>query len=184
MDLVAIHRVAAVQGTQVALYRQLAIHHRVLWHEVWLVEVICMLHVGSSQTCTTATAVIWDMLTLHLNTHLIQLLLYMYDPYVCMTALSVQSWLYFRHIHVFSRINLCLIVLVSGIQMYSSTPNSTITHLIRAHCKKHKTVKQNYRLKWKTTESLALIDNNQSILISNKNFSDSVHRLTNQLTLQ
>lgn len=30
MDLLAIHRVAAVQGTQVTLYRQLAVHHRVL----------------------------------------------------------------------------------------------------------------------------------------------------------
>lgn len=48
MDLVAIHRVAAVQGTQVALYGQLAIHHRVLRDQVRLIEVIGMLHVCSS----------------------------------------------------------------------------------------------------------------------------------------
>lgn len=65
VDLVAIHRVAAVQGTQVALYRQLAVHHRVLRHQVWLVEVICMLHVSSSQTCTIATVVVSNTLIPH-----------------------------------------------------------------------------------------------------------------------
>lgn len=54
LDFVAEHRVAAVQGTQVALDGQLAVHHRILGLQIRLVEVVRMLHVGRSQTCSTA----------------------------------------------------------------------------------------------------------------------------------
>lgn len=51
VDFVAIHGVAAVQGTEVAFDGQLAVHHGVFRHHVWLVEVVRVLHVGSPQTC-------------------------------------------------------------------------------------------------------------------------------------
>lgn len=60
MDLLSVHRVAAVQGTQVTLYGQLAIHHWVLGHQIWLVEVVGVFHVSSSQTCGKTTTVSID----------------------------------------------------------------------------------------------------------------------------
>lgn len=53
MDLVAVHSVAPVQRAQVALDGQFAIHHGVLRHHVWLVEVIGVLHVCPAQACRT-----------------------------------------------------------------------------------------------------------------------------------
>lgn len=50
VDLVAVHRVAAIQGTEVAFDGQLAVHHRVFGHQVWFVEVVGVLHVCSPQT--------------------------------------------------------------------------------------------------------------------------------------
>lgn len=55
MNLVAVDGVAAVQCTQVTLYRQLPVHHRILGHQIRLVEVVRMLHVCSSKTCNTHT---------------------------------------------------------------------------------------------------------------------------------
>lgn len=50
VDFVAIDGVAAVQSTEVALDGELAIHHRIFRHHVWFIEVIRVLHVGSTQT--------------------------------------------------------------------------------------------------------------------------------------
>ena len=44
--------VANVQGLQVALNRKFTIYYGVFRTEVWLVEVVCMLHVDCTQTCT------------------------------------------------------------------------------------------------------------------------------------
>ena len=49
--LATVSLVAGVQGAEVALNRELAIHCGVLTAQVWLVEVVHMLHVGGSQTC-------------------------------------------------------------------------------------------------------------------------------------
>ena len=43
--------VALVKGAEVALDGQLAVHIGVLRAQVWLVEVIHVLHVGASQSC-------------------------------------------------------------------------------------------------------------------------------------
>lgn len=47
--LPAVHGVAAVQCPQVALDGELPVHHGVLGGQVWLVEVVGVLHVGSPQ---------------------------------------------------------------------------------------------------------------------------------------
>lgn len=47
--LPAVHSVAAVQRPQVALDGELPVHHRVLGGQIWLVEIIGVLHVGSPQ---------------------------------------------------------------------------------------------------------------------------------------
>lgn len=49
VDFVAIDGVAAVQCTEVALYGELAIHYRIFRDHVWFIEVVRMLHVGSTQ---------------------------------------------------------------------------------------------------------------------------------------
>lgn len=51
LDLLSVDRVATVQSTQVTLDGQLSVHHRVLRHQVRLVEVVSVFHVSSSQTC-------------------------------------------------------------------------------------------------------------------------------------
>ncbi|TNN53119.1 hypothetical protein EYF80_036701 [Liparis tanakae] len=57
VDLVAVHGVAAVQGAQVALDGELPVHHGILGHQVRLVEVVRVLHVGSSETWRDASGI-------------------------------------------------------------------------------------------------------------------------------
>lgn len=55
VDLLSVDGVAAVQGAQITLDGQLAVHHWVLRHQVGLVEVVGVLHVSSSQACRERT---------------------------------------------------------------------------------------------------------------------------------
>lgn len=47
--LASVHGVAAVQRPQVALDGELPVHHRVLRGQIWLVEVVGVLHMGTTQ---------------------------------------------------------------------------------------------------------------------------------------
>lgn len=54
--------VANVQGLQVTLNGKFPVYYGILRAEVWLVEVVCMLHVNCTQTCTTEETLLLTVL--------------------------------------------------------------------------------------------------------------------------